>query len=138
MVAYRIPDLTAVTGAVDPSYLIELSDSAGGTCYFSSVGAIRGVTQNLISAGGTYGIGTTVYPDTMVSTTAPVTFNLPDSTLRAGAPIVIADLTGVPNITINTFGSQTFLGQTTFKLTAPFGSLILAPVTFGSGGWYPR
>ena len=89
---------------------------------------------NIVSAGGTFILVAGNYGDVVVTTSAAVTVQLPDSTMRSGRPVRVSDTSGSPNITILTTGGQTFLGLTTIPLLTPNGGFTLWPLA--TGGWY--
>jgi hypothetical protein len=90
---------------------------------------------NIVSAGGTFTLSATNFGDVVVTTTAAVTVQLPDSTLRTGYPVRVSDRSGTPNIIIATALGQTYIGLTSIALTAPYGGITLRPLT-AVGGWY--
>jgi hypothetical protein len=90
---------------------------------------------NVVSSGGIFSLPANNYGDVVVQTTAAVNIQLPDSRLRSGFPVRVADTSGGPNVTITTLAGQPFLGMTNIPLTTPYGSFTLWPLT-ATGGWY--
>jgi hypothetical protein len=90
--------------------------------------------QNIVSATGPFTLAATNYGDVIVTTTAAVTVQLPDSTLRGGHPVRVSDRSGTPAVTIQTTSGQTYAGMTSFALSTPYGGFTLWPLS--TGGWY--
>jgi len=89
---------------------------------------------NLVSSGGAFSLPATNFGDVVVTVTAAVNIQLPDSRLRSGFPMRVSDTSGGPAVTITTLAGQPFLGLTTVSLTTPYGSFTLWPLP--AGGWY--
>jgi hypothetical protein len=91
-------------------------------------------SANIVSSGGTFTLAVGNYGDVVVTTSAAVTVQLPDSTGRGGWPVRVSDMSGVPNITIVTSLGQLFLGLSSIALATGYGGFTLWPLA--TGGWY--
>jgi hypothetical protein len=138
---YRIIDLaqylTLLGGQPSGNELAEISNAGVGSAQIpiAVLAAVRAPT--IVSAGGTFNLGVTNFGDVLVTTTAAVTVQLPDSNMRLGVPAsIIANQTTPPNITILPFGAQTIIGLPQLKITNPYGAFTLWPLS--GGGWYQK
>lgn len=134
---------------VKPTQVLALQDSITGA--FSYVGASSFVSAALTSyriittAGAVSVLATDVVLLFQKSPSGASTVNLPASAQRAGAPVIIKDLTGdanANNITLVPFGNETIDGFSgtaaaangAAVLSIDYGSMWLVPLT--SGGWF--
>jgi len=89
---------------------------------------------SMIVAGGTFNLGVANDGDMVISTSSPVTIQLPDSTGRSGRPVRISDVSGSPSVTVLTFGGQTVFGTSSIAMRSAYGGMTLWPLA--TGGWY--
>ena len=125
------------SGGVTPSHLA--SWTADGILQDAGVpiSSVYGLPPITIAAGGTYNLPVGSYGDILVSTTAALTINLPDSTFRNGVPVSIVDISGAPAVSIVPNGTQKIISLARFPFITPWGGLTFWPLS-GSGGWYQK
>ena len=132
---YRIIDLDTFSGLPTGNEIIEISN--GGThSYQLAIALLTNRTQIVINSAQTYNLSAVNYGTILVSTTGAVVINLPDSTIRSGVPVLIADTSGTPNITINANGVQKIINQSSLTIATPYSSYNLGPITASPGGWF--
>lgn len=134
---------------VKPTQVLALQDSLTGA--WSWVGAASFVSaalttyREITTAGSVDVLSTDVVLLFDKSSSGASTVNLPASATRAGAPVIIKDLTGdanTNNITIVPSGTETIDGFSASAAAAngiavvsiDYGSMWLVPLT--SGGWF--